>query len=288
MKYLLLIALLMACQFTYSQKISNEFFVFESVLSNDAVYNSFEKKAKLIKASGFNGIEIFELEHFNEKLKALQDLGFKPSSLYTKLNLDEPELDPRLVEAIKMLKGSGTIICPYVVKKNGVSPHSPDKAVDKIAIHLLRKLADLAAASGLQVAIYPHLNFYVERTDHAARIAKKANKNNLGLTFNLCHWLATTNMDERSSLNQQLVILAPFLKMISINGANNNMSSKSNIWGDYILPLGQGSFDVNGLVKYVAVDLGLNIPIGIQCYNLKGNKQLVDNTSIQVNELRSF
>ena len=105
MKYLLLITLLIACQFNYSQKISNEFFVFESALSNDAVYNSFEKKAKLIKASGFNGIEISELDHFNEKLKAILNLGFKPSSLYTKLNLDEPELDPRLIDAIKMLKG---------------------------------------------------------------------------------------------------------------------------------------------------------------------------------------
>lgn len=288
MKYLLLITLLMACHFTYSQKISNEFFVFESALSNDSVYNSFEKKAKLIKESGFNGIEIFELEYFSEKFKALQNLGFKPSSLYTKLNLDEPELDPRLVDAIKMLKGSGTIICPYVIKKNGVSLHSQDKGVDKIAIHLLRKLADLANESGLQVAIYPHLNFYVERVDHAARIAKKANKNNLGLTFNLCHWLAITNLDQRADLNKQLETFAPYLKMISINGANNIISSKSNIWGDYILPLGEGSFDVKGLVKYVTIDLGLNIPIGIQCYNLKGNKKLVERISAQVIEIKSF
>ena len=288
MKYLLLISLLMACQFNYSQKITNDFFVFESALSNDSEYNSFEKKAKLIKASGFNGIEISELEHFNEKFKAIVNLGFKPSSLYTKLDLDEPELDPRLIEAIKMLKGSGTIICPYIIKKNGVTLHSRDKEVDKTAIQLLRKLADLADESGLQVAIYPHLNFYVEKVDHAASIAKKANKNNLGLTFNLCHWLATTHMDERAALNKQIKTLAPYLKMISINGANNIISSKSNIWGDYILPLGEGSFDVKGLVKYLAIDLGLNIPIGIQCYNLKGSKQLVERISAQVSELKSF
>lgn len=288
MKYLLLISLLMTCQFNYSQKITNDFFVFESALSNDSEYNSFEKKAKLIKESGFNGIEISELEHFNEKFKAIVNLGFKPSSLYTKLDLDEPELDPRLIEAIKMLKGSGTIICPYIIKKNGISLHSRDKGIDKIAIQLLRKLADLANESGLQVAIYPHLNFYVERVDHAAWIAKKANKNNLGLTFNLCHWLATTNLEERATLNKQIETLAPFLKMISINGANNIISSKSNIWGDYILPLGDGSFDVKGLVKYIAIDLGLNIPFGIQCYNLKGNKQLVDRISAQVINMKSF
>jgi hypothetical protein len=119
------------------------------------------------------------------------------------LILDEPHKDLDEQSAIKMLKGSGTIICPYIIKKNGVSLHSRDKGVDKIAIQLLRKLADLADESGLQVAIYPHLNFYVERTDHAVWIAKKANKNNLGLTFNLCHWLATTNMDERNTLKNK-------------------------------------------------------------------------------------
>jgi sugar phosphate isomerase/epimerase len=252
------------------------------------VYNSFEKKANLIKESGFNGIEIFELDQFNEKFNAILKLGFKPSSLYTKLNLDEAELDPRLVDAIKMLKGLGTIICPYIIKKNSVSLHSRDKEVDKIAIHLLRKLSDLADESGLQVAIYPHLNFYVEKVDHAAMIAKKANKKNLGLSFNLCHWLATTNKDERLELNNQIKTLSPYLKMISINGANNIISLKSNIWGDYILPLGEGNFDVKGLVKYVAIDLGLNIPIGIQCFNLKGNKHLVERISAQVNELKSI
>ena len=288
MKPLLVITSLMLSLFTYSQRITNDFFVFESILSNDSVYNSFEKKANLIKESGFNGIEIFELDQFNEKLNAILKLGLKPSSLYTKLDLDQRELDPRLVDAIKMLKGLGTIICPYIIKKNGVNLHSRDKEVDKTAIHLLRKLSDLADESGLQVAIYPHLNFYVERVDHAASIAKKAKKKNLGLSFNLCHWLATTNMDERLELNKQIRTLSPYLKMISINGANNSISSKSNIWGDYILALGDGNFDVKGLVKYVAIDLGLNIPIGIQCYNLKGNKQLVEIISVRVNELKSF
>jgi len=288
MKPILVITSLMLCLFTYSQRITNDFFVFESILSNDSVYNSFEKKANLIKESGFNGIEISELDQFKEKFNAILKLGFKPSSLYTKLDLDEPELDPRLVDAIKMMKGLGTIICPYIIKKNGASLHSRDKDVDKIAIHLLRKLSDLADESGLQVAIYPHLNFYVEKVDHAAMIAKKANKKNLGLSFNLCHWLATTNVDERLELNKQIKTLSPYLKMISINGANNIISSKPNIWGDYILPLGEGSFDVKSLVKYVAIDLGLNIPIGIQCYNLKGNKQLVEKISAQVNELKSF
>jgi sugar phosphate isomerase/epimerase len=149
-------------------------------------------------------------------------------------------------------------------------------------------LAEAADQSRLEVAIYPHLNFYVEKTEHAMLIAKKVNRKNLGLTFNLCHWLATTNEQERSELKNELKKLAPVLKMMSINGANNVLSKKANIWEDYILPLDEGSFDINELVRYVAVDLGLTIPIGIQCFNLKSDEELVKRTMSKVNDMKSF
>lgn len=67
--------------------------------------------------------------------------------------------------------------------------------------------------------------------------------------------------------------------MITICGANDVMTSQKTIWDDYILPLGTGSFDTYGLLKYVVKDLKFKGPIGIQCYNIKGNKpQLVQNT----------
>jgi hypothetical protein len=74
--------------------------------------------------------------------------------------------------------------------------------------------------------------------------------------------------------------------MMSINGANNIISTNPNIWDDYILPLGKGNFDTKGLVRFIAVDLGLTIPIGIQCFNLKGDKMLVENTIAAVNDMK--
>jgi sugar phosphate isomerase/epimerase len=282
-----LIFLLFFCQFVLAQKISNEFFVFQSIISGDPNYDNFDKQVKLVKDAGFAGIEIFELDDFNQKLATIQRHNFKGSFLYAKVDLDERALDPRLLDAIVRLKGSGTIICPYIIKKD-VVPHQSDKSTNKAAVQLLRKLAEAADQSGLEVAIYPHLNFYVEKTEHAMLIAKKVNRKNLGLTFNLCHWLATTNEQERSELKNELKKLAPVLKMMSINGANNVLSKKANIWEDYILPLDEGSFDINELVRYVAVDLGLTIPIGIQCFNLKSDEELVKRTMSKVNDMKSF
>jgi sugar phosphate isomerase/epimerase len=282
-----LIFLLFFCQFVLAQKISNEFFVFQSIISGDPNYDNFDKQVKLVKDAGFAGIEIFELDDFNQKLATIQRHNFKGSFLYAKVDLDERALDPRLLDAIVRLKGSGTIICPYIIKKD-VVPHQSDKSTNKVAVQLLRKLAEAADQSRLEVAIYPHLNFYVEKTEHAMLIAKKVNRKNLGLTFNLCHWLATTNEQERSELKNELKKLAPVLKMMSINGANNVLSKKANIWEDYILPLDEGSFDINELVRYVAVDLGLTIPIGIQCFNLKSDEELVKRTMSKVNDMKSF
>lgn len=287
MKNILSFLSLILCQFVVAQKITNEFFVFESILTVDPAYDTYEKKVKLIKETGFNGIEIFELDKFNQKLAAIQRHDFKGSFLYAKVDLDQAQLDPRLIEAIKQLKGSGTIICPYIIKNNP-SPLGPNKETDKIAVRLLRQLADMAEQSDLQVAIYPHIYFYVEKTGHAMQIAKKVSRKNLGLTFNLCHWLATTNDAERKDLNNELNKLSPYLKMMSINGANNVLSKKANIWEDYILPLDMGSFDVKGLVRYVAGDLGLTIPIGIQCFSLKGDQELVKRTMAKVNDMKSY
>ncbi len=287
MKILVFIFCLLKTHELNAQKLKNEIFVFQSIIAGDTAYNTFEKQVDLIKSVGFDGIELYELDNFNDKLSVIHKKNFKASFLYVKVDLDQPALDSRLIGAIAKLKGSGTIICPYIIKKNSISS-IPNRETDQFAVKMLRKLAHEADRSGLQVAIYPHIYFYVEKTAHAFQIAKKVNRKNLGLTFNLCHWLASSNETARKELKNELKQLSPYLKMISINGANNVVSKKSNIWEDYILPLDEGSFDVKELVSYVAVDLGLTIPIGIQCFGLKGDTQLVKRTFAKVNDMMSY
>lgn len=67
--------------------------------------------------------------------------------------------------------------------------------------------------------------------------------------------------------------------MITISGANNVISEKKAVFDDYILPLGTGNFDTYDLVNFMVNDLKYKNPIGVQCYNIKGNKQqLIENT----------
>jgi hypothetical protein len=67
--------------------------------------------------------------------------------------------------------------------------------------------------------------------------------------------------------------------MITISGANNVNSDKKSVFDDYILPLGSGNFDTYDLVNFMVNELKYKNPIGVQCYNIKGNKpQLIENT----------
>ena len=70
--------------------------------------------------------------------------------------------------------------------------------------------------------------------------------------------------------------------MITISGANDVITDKKTIWDDYILPLGEGSFDTYALIKYFLKELKYTNPIGVQCYNIKGNKPMLAKNTMKV------
>lgn len=278
MKIARIILLILSFQTTYSQNIKNDFFTLHNIIRGDSVYNTFDKQVVLLKSAGFDGVEINGEDSFDGMKAALDKYKFHSSYFYVKLQLDTPYIDSRLGDYIRQLKGTKTIIAPYIVS-NKKFPRGTHGA-DTVVVRLLRELADMAQRSGLPVAIYPHNTFYVERTDHALSLAKAVGRKNLGLTFNLCHWLASTSLPERDQLKPHLKELAPYLKMITISGANNVITQQPNVWDDYILPLESGSFDTYELVRYCIKDLKLKVPVGVQCYNIRTNKyELVQHTA---------
>ena len=260
-----------------AQKVKNEFFALHNIIRGDSTYNTFDKQVELVKNAGFDGIEINQIESFDGMKSALDQFQFKGSYFYVKLQLGEP-IDNRLESAINKLKGTNTIVAAYILADTKrFKPNSPEG--DSEAIKHLQLISMWSKKSGLQVAIYPHFSFYVERTDHALQLAQKVNRKNVGLSFNLCHWLATTSLAERADLKNHLKELKPYLKMITISGASDIISQKKAIFDDYILPLGTGSFDTYDLLKYMVKTIKYKNPIGVQCYNIKGNKpQLIKNT----------
>ena len=265
----------------FSQKVDNEFFVLHNAIRGDSVYKTFDQQVDLIKSLGYDGVEINQLESFAGMKAALDKHQFKGSYLYLKINVDQPQLDERLESIVAQLKGSGTILAPYLVsdsKKFKPSSHEADAHLTE----LLAQLGNWALKSNLQVALYPHYGFYVETIDHARSLVKAVGMKNVGLSFNLCHWLATTPLSGRDDWKTELKMLQPYLKMVTISGANQVDSKAKTPWDDYILPLGTGTYDTYGLVKYLVKDLQYQGPIGVQCYNIKADKPELLRTTMQI------
>jgi sugar phosphate isomerase/epimerase len=259
-----------------SQKINNHFFALHNIIRGDSVYSTFDQQVSLLKNTGFDGIEINSIESFEGIKAAIDKHNFKGSYFYVRVGLDDETLDVRIEKYIAQLKGSQTIISPYFLKSK--KPIST-KTADSITIARINQIAGWAKKSKLQVAIYPHYSFYVERTQHAFDLVSQVNKKNVGISFNLCHWLSTTNELERKDLKKHLISIKSKIKMVTICGANDVITSQKNIWDDYILPLGTGSFDTKGMVNFMVNELKYKGPFGVQCYNIKSYKvELINQT----------
>jgi cytochrome c oxidase cbb3-type subunit 3 len=230
----------------------NPFFVFEDGLGGQPP----EAQAALAKEVGFEGISFDGAKLMPERLNALDEHGLQLFFLYLGVNVGGPqvEYEPGFDDAIAKLKGRSTIIWLTI---RGDGPQAEERAVEAA-----RRVSDLAAASNLRVALYPHYGLYVQTARDALRIAEKAGRSNLGITFNLCHELRSGSaIDVKNLLSSAL----PRLYAVSINGAD-----PQGDWDRLIQPLDRGSVDVAGLVRTL-VENGYRGPIGLQCYAIKGD-----------------
>jgi sugar phosphate isomerase/epimerase len=144
-------------------------------------------------------------------------------------------------------------------------------------VQVVAEIAALADASNLKVALYPHSGFYVEDVEDALRIVRKINRENLGVTFNLCHELMAGN---EARFDELLENAAPDLFVVSINGAEH-----SGGWDKLIQPLGNGSFDLNRLLRKL-VNIDYRGPVGLQCYNVPGDTRA--NLVINITQWRTI
>ena len=239
----------------HGQKLTNPFFAFDNGTGRDQKL-PLEEQAELVKRTGYAGLGYTGALQVPEMLKALESRGLKMFSIYVAVRVDgeKPSYDAALPEAIRQLKGHGTVIWLTV---QGTSPDDDERAV-----RMVREVADMAAESGLRVVLYPHMGFYVGRIEDALRIRSLADRRNVGVTFNLAHFLA---VKDEPNLDQRLHEAVPYLEMVSINGAEHEGG-----WDRLIQPLDRGAFDVFGLLKKLAA-AGYKGPIGLQCYQVPGD-----------------
>jgi len=211
----------------------------------------------MLKELGYDGTWHSGYEDLGEMVKELDRQGLRMYTVYTPVNLDgdKAPYDPKLKEAIEILKDREAILWLHV-HSSKLKPSDP--AGDVRAVEFIRQIAALAGPKGVQVALYPHQGFWIERVEDSERVARKVNRENVGAAFNQCHWM----MVDGRNLTERLEKARGHLLVASINGAD-----RGKTWKELIQPLDRGVFEVYPLIKMLKQG-GYEGSVGLQTYGI--------------------
>lgn len=228
----------------------------------DPRYATLTDQIKLLGELGYAGFSHFGIDGVPEVLKAVEEHHLKLFQLYVNVSVDpavKTKYDPRLKEAIVALKGRETMIGLLL---GGKPPSTAEW--DPQAVETVREIADLAAASDLRVALYPHQGSWIERVQDGVRVAKKTERKNVGVVFSEVHFFLC---DEEKNLEATLKSAAPFLYAVNINGTDGDESKEL---ARVLQPLDRGSFDNLKLLGLLRQQ-GYQGPIGFHGYMIQGD-----------------
>ena len=229
--------------------------------------------APMLAELGYSGMAHVGLGGAMELIRALEGRGQKLWAVYAPLDVDpgQPGYDPEVKQLIPQLKGHGTVVW-LVVNSKRYKPRTTEG--DERAVELIREISGIAREAGVAISLYPHVGCYAERMEDVVRLAKKADRPNVGVTFTFCHFLA---VDDAKNLDRVLEIARPYLTMVTINGTSG-FDPKN--FGRWIQVLGEGSFDVVAVLKTLR-RLDYRGPIGIIAYGIKGDHREILSRSIK-------
>jgi sugar phosphate isomerase/epimerase len=201
----------------------------------------------------------------------------------TNFGYGQMELPADLTKAVDDLAGTGGTLWLGVNKvafPAGVRA-GPEYG-DTIVVPQLKQLLAYAKPKGVKISLYPHAGFWAARFETCVRVASKVDDPNLGVTFNLCHWLKVEG-SERDPLPLIKEAL-PRLNFITINGADTG-DTRNLGWDKLIQPLGRGTYDVGAFVTKARA-AGYRGPFGFQGYGIKMEpKELLKETMVGWNKM---
>lgn len=256
-----ILALVFGCIEAGANERPNPFFAMDTG-TQDATHKTPAEQVALVKEIGFDGVGpiYHNAAGLQEWLVALDQNSLKMFALYLPLQLDDVSASLASVkEAAAALRGRDTLLWLYVTDKRGTPMDTND---DAVAVQALREISDYAKDAGLRVALYPHTGFLVQRVEDAVRLAEKVNRKNIGVTFNLCHWLMVDGKDLAASLKAA----QQYLFCVTINGADAGGTS----WKELIQPLDRGTYDVSQVLRLLR-RMKYTGPIGLQHYGIGGD-----------------
>ena len=247
----------------------NEFFALDTIARGDAPTAS-----ALIKDCGFDGIGGRALDEALPAAMAELGLKFYSGYLVLSFNPDASVSNTQLQRWFEAVSGQHTVLWVAIDKvalRDGTAASGQDREAEKLVVKKLQTIADDARARDVRVALYHHAGYWMEHLEDAQRLVREIDRPNVGLTFNLCHWLKIegSERDPFPVLKEAL----PLLMLVTVNGADTG-DTRTMDWDRLIQPLDAGSYDVANFVHRL-IALGYRGPVGFQGYGITGDPKTI-------------
>ncbi len=220
------------------------FYVFQNGLG----FGGAGEEAGVLKELGYDGVAQVGVGKLAERVAAYEAVGLKVLSVY--LNVED---EPTAADVVRPPANRGAMI-ELTVRR--MTPKT---------VAAVRQTAATADELGVRVALYPHHGFAVATMPQALDLAAKVDHANLGVMFNLCHFLKN---ERAADLEAVLKRAKPRLFAVSTCGADLD----GNGWNTLIQPLDRGTFPQRRLLKALET-IDFDGPVSLQCYGVKGDKR---------------
>lgn len=223
-----------------------EFFAFQ----NGVAFGSARQDAAILKELGYDGISQVQQSGavLTELVRTYAESNSRVLSVY--LNVNDAPLQAEQIQGL--------------ANRNAMLELTVQK-MTPATVAAVRQTVELAAGMNIRVALYPHYGFAVARMDQAMELIAKVDHPNLGVMFNLCHFLKS---EDPATLESVLVKAGDRLFAVSINGAD----PAGTEWSALIQPLNAGSFPQESLFRTLR-RLNFSGPVGLQCFAVQGDKR---------------
>lgn len=192
--------------------------------------------------------------------------------VYFMLNIADDEAMHHTLALIAKVPVATTIeLAIYVGQPN---QHQQDAQFDVLLHKYLPQLCAIAEQHNHQLALYPHVQFWLETPADAARICAQYPHPRLGIAFTAYHWYASG----QRNLAQTLSLITPWLKTANICGSR--MLPPGQAMAASIELIQSGELDVFAVLCQLKA-IGYTGPIGLQGYGIGGDVYHNLRTSIQ-------
>jgi hypothetical protein len=240
--------LLTGCaMFSGNEAFAPEFFAFY----NGVDFGLPDNEAQTLKELDYDGISQIQVKQGDEltsRIAAYDQAGLKILSVY--LNVHDTPLDP---EVFQPLTNRGAML-ELTVRK-----------MTPTTVEAIRQTVESAAQMDIRVVLYPHYRFAVDTMPKALELVEKVNHPNLGVMFNLCHFLKCENADDL-----ELILEQAALRLFSVSTSGGDEGGRD--WSELIQTLDKGNFPQVRLFSKLK-ELNYKGPVCLQCYKVPGDKR---------------